>query len=76
MGVSAGPDALRQQTLTAREKEVLVLLVRGLKREQMASELFVSINTVKSQVRSLYRKLGVSTRGEAVREAHRRGLVH
>lgn len=73
--ISAETNATPSKELTQRESEVLALLVRGLRREEIASELFVSINTVKSQVRSLYRKLGVSTRDDAVRVAHQRGLV-
>ncbi|MFB2599957.1 LuxR C-terminal-related transcriptional regulator [Herbiconiux sp. P17] len=41
----------------------------------MASALFVSINTVKSQLRSLYRKLGVASREEALVAAAERGLL-
>ncbi|BDZ42651.1 hypothetical protein GCM10025865_19500 [Paraoerskovia sediminicola] len=50
--------------LTRREKIVLDQLLRGLTLEQVARELFVSRNTVKTQTRSIYRKLGVSTRAE------------
>ncbi|WP_292801200.1 LuxR C-terminal-related transcriptional regulator, partial [Microbacterium sp.] len=42
---------------------------------QIAARLHVSVNTVKSQVRSLYRRMGVSSRHEAVAEATRLGLV-
>jgi LuxR family maltose regulon positive regulatory protein len=41
----------------------------------MAEELIVSVNTVKTQIRSIYAKLGVSTRREAVARAHERGLL-
>jgi LuxR family maltose regulon positive regulatory protein len=41
----------------------------------IAEALFVSQNTVKTQLRSIYRKLGVSSRDEAVREARRQGLL-
>ncbi len=52
--------------LTKRELVVLSHLERDLTLEEIAGRLFVSRNTVKTQVRSLYRKLGVSTRAEAV----------
>lgn len=42
--------------------------------EELARELFVSRNTIKTQVRSVYRKLGISTRREAVTHARRLGL--
>jgi DNA-binding CsgD family transcriptional regulator len=42
--------------------------------EQIAAKLFVTRNTVKSQVRSVYRKIGVSTRADAVRWAREAGI--
>lgn len=60
--------------LTAREAEVLAALRSGLSQAQIAARLGVSANTVKSQLRTLYRKLGVSTRGEALRAAYLQGL--
>jgi LuxR family maltose regulon positive regulatory protein len=61
--------------ITPREAAVLQALARGLSLEQVGRELFVSRNTVKSQVASLYRKLQVSGRTEAVRKARRMGLL-
>lgn len=52
--------------LTVRESEVLEHLARGDTLRQIAAAQYVSPNTVKSQVRALYRKLGVSSRGDAV----------
>ncbi|GII98912.1 regulatory LuxR family protein [Sediminihabitans luteus] len=60
--------------LTRRERVVLSNLSEDVTLEQIATKLFVTRNTVKSQVRSLYRKLGVSTRAEAVRWAEGAGL--
>ncbi len=51
-------------SLTAREKEVLELLLKGKKRYEIAQALFVSEETVKKQITSIYRKLGVSSRSE------------
>jgi len=62
------------QPLTGRELVVLTHLADGVTLEQIARELWVSRNTVKSQVRSLYRKLGVSTRADAVAWATSAGL--
>jgi LuxR family transcriptional regulator, transcriptional regulator of spore coat protein len=60
--------------LTRRERVVLSNLTEEVTLEQIASKLFVTRNTVKSQVRSVYRKLGVSTRAEAVDWARQAGL--
>ncbi|MDO8143701.1 MULTISPECIES: LuxR C-terminal-related transcriptional regulator [unclassified Isoptericola] len=61
-------------TLTRREQVVLSNLSEDVTLEQIASKLFVTRNTVKSQVRSVYRKLGVSTRADAVAWARRAGI--
>lgn len=61
--------------LTERERAVLALLATDRTRAQIARDLFVSENTVKTQLRSLFRKLNVDTRADAVIAAHRRGLL-
>jgi LuxR family maltose regulon positive regulatory protein len=61
--------------LSEREMVVLALLPSLLNAPAMAEELIVSVNTVKTQIRSIYAKLGVSTRREAVSRAHERGLL-
>jgi LuxR family maltose regulon positive regulatory protein len=61
--------------LSERELVVLALLPSLLNAPAMADELVVSVNTVKSQIRSIYAKLGVSTRREAVSRAQDRGLL-
>jgi DNA-binding CsgD family transcriptional regulator len=68
------PDTDLASTLTRRERVVLSHLSEDVTLEQIATQLFVTRNTVKSQVRSLYRKLGVSTRAEALEYARRAGL--
>ncbi|WP_029144912.1 LuxR C-terminal-related transcriptional regulator [Microbacterium luticocti] len=73
--VPADQATLRQRALTARELELLTLLARGLSRTEIAQELFITVNTVKTHQRSLYRKLGATTRTDALREGRRRGLV-
>jgi ATP/maltotriose-dependent transcriptional regulator MalT len=55
--------------LTAREVEVLRLLARGLTSAQIAKELVISLLTVNTHVRSIYSKLGVSSRSAATRYA-------
>lgn len=66
---------LAGEVLTERELESLRLLARGLSREQIARELFITVNTLKGYLRSMYRKLGVKGRAAAVIEAERRGLL-
>lgn len=60
---------------TAREGEVLRLLSRGLSNKQIARELQISEHTVKFHISSLYAKLGVANRAEAVSQGARHGLI-
>ena len=60
--------------LTPAEVSVLRLLRQGRTRQEMAADLFLSLNTVKTQLSSAYRKLQVSSRAEAVVKAERLGL--
>ncbi|WP_444663562.1 LuxR C-terminal-related transcriptional regulator [Cellulomonas sp. CW35] len=62
------------ETLTRRERVVLAELAEDVTLEEIATRLFVTRNTVKSQVRSVYRKIGVSTRSEAVSWAVTHGI--
>ncbi|HEX6710463.1 MAG TPA: LuxR C-terminal-related transcriptional regulator, partial [Rubrobacter sp.] len=68
-------DGSRNGELTEREFEVLELLDSDLSTRQMAASLYVATSTVRTQVKSIYRKLGVSSREEAVEEAHARELL-
>jgi LuxR family transcriptional regulator, maltose regulon positive regulatory protein len=63
------------EDLTAREIEVLRLLAAGLTSREAADRLFVSFNTVHSHVRTIYRKLGVGSRREAIARARQMGLT-
>jgi LuxR family maltose regulon positive regulatory protein len=67
------PAAIR--LLSAREIEVLSLLPTLLSLEEIADELDITINTVKSHTGAIYTKLGVSSRRGAVVAAHERGLL-
>lgn len=69
------PKAVDLIQLTERENVVLHRLAEGMNRQQLAHNLFVSENTVKSQVRTLYAKLGVTSRTDAVARAHDLGLL-
>lgn len=62
--------------LTAREAEALALLVRGRSNRAIASALKVREATVKSHLRSIFSKLQVASRAEAIAEALHRGLAH
>lgn len=59
-------DELEQVDLTERELDVLRLMVTGINNAEIATRLFIATNTVKNHVRSIFRKLDVSTRVEAV----------
>ena len=61
--------------LTEREREVLQLVAEGLANKQVALSLNISEHTVKFHLSSLYAKLGVTSRTEAVRAGARRGWV-
>jgi DNA-binding NarL/FixJ family response regulator len=69
---AAADDALE---LSERELEVLRLIVDGRDNAAIAAELFISPNTVKSHVASIFAKLGVESRLQAAVQAMRRGLV-
>jgi LuxR family transcriptional regulator, maltose regulon positive regulatory protein len=61
--------------LSDREEAVLRYLPTVMSKAEIASEMFVSVNTVKTHTKNIYRKLGVGTRTEAVRRARRLNLV-
>lgn len=69
-----GPAAPESQ-LTAREKDVLALISRGLRNLDVAQQLSMAETTVASHIRSIYRKLGISSRAEAAWHATRMGLA-
>jgi LuxR family transcriptional regulator, maltose regulon positive regulatory protein len=61
--------------LTKRELEILRILPTRLSQREIGRRLFVSYNTVHSHIRSIYRKLGVSSRVDAVKRAREQGLL-
>jgi DNA-binding CsgD family transcriptional regulator len=76
--VPRGPRASTQENpaaLTARELDVLRLLAEGLRNAEIAERLVVSPRTVDHHVSAILRKLGAATRGEAVAEAARIGVL-
>lgn len=56
----------REEGLTAREAEVLALITQGLSNKEIAARTGVSINSVKSYIRTAYRRIGVTTRPNAI----------
>ena len=69
------PDVRRAERLTAREKEVLVLVATGLTNKAIAEVLFVSVPTVKTHVHHVLGKLDCETRTEAAYKARILGLL-
>src|SRR5256886_15872944 len=65
----------KAETLTAREVEVLQLLAFGRTNKDIAEELFISPDTVKTHLEHIFEKLGASDRTAAVAEALRRHLI-
>jgi two-component system, NarL family, nitrate/nitrite response regulator NarL len=61
--------------LTARERELVAALDEGLRFKQVARRLGISEATAKTHGRNLFRKLGATSRAEAVRAARDRGLL-
>jgi LuxR family maltose regulon positive regulatory protein len=70
---AGSPKSVEPPTLA--ELAVLRLLATDLSRREIGSELFLSMNTIKTHTRHLYGKLGVSSREEAVRRASMLGLL-
>jgi two-component system nitrate/nitrite response regulator NarL len=72
---AVAPEAVRIATLTAREREVIALIVEGLKNKQIAERLVISEATVDYYLRSIFDKLGITNRLELVVYAYRYGLA-
>ena len=63
------------EALTSREIDVLQLLARGRSNKEIGTDLFISETTVKTHVRSIFTKLNVMSRTEAIAAANKRGLI-
>jgi LuxR family maltose regulon positive regulatory protein len=74
-GVPEQAAVLAVEPLTEREREVLRHVSGMLNTAEVASEMYISINTVKSHLKSIYRKLAAGHRGEAVRRARQLELI-
>jgi ATP/maltotriose-dependent transcriptional regulator MalT len=71
------PNTVHRQTLgiTARELEILTLIARGLSNREIATQLFVSENTVKTHCARAFDKLGAARRTQAVQRGKELGLL-
>ena len=63
------------EPLTEREQEVLRHIAHMLSNAEVASAMYISANTVKTHLKSIYRKLAADHRGEAVRRARQLELI-
>ena len=72
---AASPDASATERLTPREVQILRLVATGFSTEQIASDLSISVHTVRNHVRGLRRKLNAKTKLDAVVTALRRQLL-
>jgi LuxR family transcriptional regulator, maltose regulon positive regulatory protein len=69
------PAPIIVEPLSDREREVLRLLAAMLSTAEIGTEMYISVNTVKTHLRSIYRKLSAARRGEAVRRARELKLI-
>jgi len=76
-GQPFAPNTTQQQTLgiTARELEILTLIARGFSNREIATQLFVSENTVKTHCARAFDKLGAARRTQAVQRGKELGLL-
>jgi DNA-binding NarL/FixJ family response regulator len=70
------PMPSEEENLTAREKDVLILISKGIKLDEVASMLGITRNTTAGYVKNIYRKLNISSRAEATLTAARMGLIN
>ncbi len=75
LGRSSQRPALFGEPLTDRELAVLRLLPKSLTHREIATELYISLNTVKSHVRAIYRKMDVTSRADALDRAQELELI-
>jgi LuxR family maltose regulon positive regulatory protein len=72
---SKAPDSVYVEPLSEREIEVLQLIAEGLTNPEIASKLYLSLNTVKVHTRNIYGKLGVNNRTQAAALARALGIL-
>lgn len=74
-GVTANEEELAKLGLSKRELEVLQLIAEGLSNQEIASRLFVSLNTIKTHSSRIFEKLDVKRRTQAIEKAKRLNLI-
>jgi DNA-binding NarL/FixJ family response regulator len=62
--ITAGESQVDE--LTDREKEILILVARGMNNNEIAKNLFISVGTVKNYISSIYDKIGIKERSKAI----------
>ena len=70
------PEPSEDDPLTPRERQVVTLIAQGLTNSDIADRLTLSVNTVKTHRRHIYRKLDIHSRAALIAYALRRGLLH
>jgi len=76
VGRSGDPETpVVVEALTMKEREVLAHLAEMLSTQEIATAMFVSVNTVRTHVRNILRKLGVTRRNAAVRRGRELGIL-
>ena len=73
-GIDRGAWPGKEHGLTQREAEVLALITQGLTNQEIADRAYISINSVKTYIRTAYRKIGVGRRSQAVSWGMRNGF--
>ncbi|HEV2812625.1 MAG TPA: LuxR C-terminal-related transcriptional regulator, partial [Solirubrobacteraceae bacterium] len=68
-------DPVEGDDLSERELQILRLLATDLSQREIGNELYVSVNTVKTHARHIFRKLGAAGRADAVEQARQAGLL-
>lgn len=72
---TGAPELVLPELLTEKEREVLGYLSQLLTTEEIAGAMFVSVNTIRTHVRNILRKLGASRRNQAIRRARELGIL-
>ena len=63
------PHNKKESALTDKEKEVVVGLVDGLSYQQIADRLFISVETIRSHIKNIYKKLHVHSKAEVIKKS-------
>ncbi|MGC9325842.1 MAG: response regulator [Desulfomonilia bacterium] len=74
--ISTSEDSHVRPVLSQRELQVLEQLVEGKSNKEIADSIYVSLDTVKAHLKSIYKKLGVCTRAQAAKAAIQEEIIH